>query len=160
MTHPFLRWTAALAFAAALPSVAAQTHECARVTESAARLACYDAAFPPVRDEAALAAAAQARREQALKDFGLDATQLRERAPESERVEQPSRIEASITRVTQRDNGQRVVTLDNGQVWLLTEATSKGLLKEGDRVTVRTAALGSYVLVAPGRATLRARRLN
>lgn len=160
MPHPLLRLTAALALASALPVAFAQSHECARVPEASARLACYDAAFPPVRDEAALAAAAEARREQAVKDFGLDAGQLRERAPESERVELPSRIEASVARVTERGNGQRVVTLDNGQVWLLTEATSKGPLKEGDRVTLRAGALGSYVLVTPGRATLRARRVN
>jgi len=160
VSNPLVRWMAVLALVPACSAVAAQSHDCAKVLDSKERLACYDAAFPPVRDEAAIAAAAAARREQAVQDFGLDATQLRDRAPESERVERPSRVEGTITKLTYRGTGQRVVTLDNGQVWLLTEATSKGPLKEGDRVAVRSAALGSFMLVAPGGAALRARRLH
>jgi len=160
VSYSRVRWLAALALVVASPVALAQGHDCAKVLDPEDRLACYDAAFPPVRDEAAIAAAAAARREKALQEFGLDAMQLRERSAEAAGDELPSRIEASITDVTYRASGQRVVTLDNGQVWLLTEATSKGPLKPGDRIAIRAAALGSFVLVAPGRATLRARRLN
>jgi hypothetical protein len=161
VTHRLPIVLAVLALASALPSHASESagHECARVLDGTERLACYDAAFPPVRDEAALAAAAELRREQARRDFGLDGVQIRERSPEAEREVLPDRIEGRVTKLTYRDSGQRVVTLDNGQVWLLTEATSKGPIKVGDQVAVRKAALGSFVLVSQGGATLRARRV-
>lgn len=148
----------------ALPPVGAgasepQSHRCAVVVEAGARLACYDAAFPPgtgVRIPSGQAGAQHAR---ALADFGLDERQLHARDPEAaERI--PARIEARIASVTRRQTGERVVTLDNGQVWLLTEVSSRGRLDHGDPVVVRKAALGSYMLVTEGRLSLRARRVR
>lgn len=142
--------------AVALASDPLPTHACAAISPAADRLACYDAAFPPLADPAALAAA----REKAVNEFGLSGIQLRERTPEHIRKLSPDRIQASVTRVTMREDGSRVLTLDNGQVWWLTEATSKGPLEIGDQVAIRTAALGSFMLITPSRVPLRARRIN
>ena len=94
----------------------------AAATSASERLACYDAAFPPV----AGAMDAAAERDRALREFGLNKTQLRERDPARMRVVAPDRIEASIARLSVRPTGERVVTLDSGQIWLLTEVTMKG----------------------------------
>ena len=142
---------------AAVPS--AQAHGCTTVTDPAARLACYDAAFPPAAG-ARPGVDTPAAREKALRDFGLNKGQLQVRDPERMREVTPEQIEATITRVVSRPTGERIVTLDGGQVWLLTEVTSKGHLKIGDRVVVRTAALGSYMLLTPRRVPLRARRIQ
>lgn len=130
-----------------------ESHACATVPDPAERLACYDAAFPHGVD-------AQSARDKALLDFGLNKVQLRVRAPEHMRDLSPDRIEATVTHVGYRATGERLVTLDSGQVWLLTEVTSKGQLATGDRVVIREAALGTYMLLTPKRVPLRARRLQ
>lgn len=148
-----------LALAAAAADSPAQSHRCTSVEDPAARLACYDAAFPPAAG-ARLGVDVEARKAQALQDFGLTTVQLRERDPERMRDDSPGQIEGTVTRVASRPNGERLVTLDSGQVWLLTEVTSRGHLKNGDRIVVREAALGSFMLVTPTRVALRARRIQ
>lgn len=150
----------AMSTGAAAAQTTAQTHACATVTDPVKRLACYDAAFPPVAGARSGPVDLQAERDKALREFGLNKVQLRVRDPERMHAVSPDRIEATVTRVGSRPTGQRVVTLDSGQIWLLTEVTSKGHLTSGDRVVVREAALGSYMLVTPSRVSLRARRIK
>lgn len=137
-----------------------QSHPCANTVDPTERLACYDAAFPPGPDILSGAASLEAERKKALEEFGLNRMQLRSQDPERAREIEHDRIEATVARVGQRATGERVITLDNDQVWLLTEATSKGHLSAGDRVVIREAALGSYKLMTPGRVPLRARRIR
>jgi pyruvate/2-oxoglutarate dehydrogenase complex dihydrolipoamide acyltransferase (E2) component len=63
------------------------------------------------------------------------------------------RMEATITDVSSRPHGELVVTLDNGQIWAQKAPDSKMHLKAGDRITIKKASLGSYMLVAAGRST-------
>jgi hypothetical protein len=152
-------FASALACLALLPAVAAaQSHPCASVVDPTERLECYDKAFPPADGVRTAALDREARRQEALRDFGLSKVQKAERDPEQYEVG-PERIEATITKLTYRATGERVVTLDNGQVWLLTEVTDKGWIKPGDRITMKTAALGTFMLDT-GRIVLRARRLQ
>jgi hypothetical protein len=144
-----------------VPACAASAqHPCANVVVAQERLACYDAAFPPVAGARSELQDLAAQREAALRDFGLDKTQLRESEPERMEVLAPGRIQAKIVHVRENGDGRRTVTLDNEQVWLLTEATSRGWLDSGDAITVREAALGSYMLLTPRGIALRARRLR
>ena len=145
-----------LAATCATAAPQAATHACTSITGASERLACYDAAFPPVANAVDLGS----QRERALKEFGLNKSQLRDRDPERMRVVAPDRIEGSVARMSVRPSGERVITLDSGQVWLLTEVTMKGPLQTGDRVTVREAALGSHMLVTPKNVALRARRIQ
>lgn len=136
------------------------SHPCAPVSDATERLACYDNAFPRPSDSAAKPLTDAAARVDALKEFGLSKEQMRQREPERMREITPERIEARVADVVYRPNRERVITLDNGQVWLLTEATSKGHLSAGDAVVVRRAALGSFMLITPSRIPLRARRVE
>jgi hypothetical protein len=138
-------------------SAHAGTHPCAALHDGDARLACYDRAFPPAAGSSSAVDHA-AERERALKDFGLTGRQLNEQDPQRMGERAVDRIEAAVTRISYTAEGKRVVGLDNGQTWLLTEATSRGQLQSGDRVTVRNAALGSFMLVTPRGIALRARR--
>lgn len=147
-------FVAATQAAAAVPQTA--SHACASVAAASDRLACYDAAFPPVPGAVDLAS----EREKALKDFGLNKSQLRDRDPDRMQVLAPDRIEGSVARLSVRPTGERLVTLDSGQVWLLTEVTMKGPLVIGDRVTIREASLGSHMLLTPKHIALRARRIQ
>ncbi|GAB2523387.1 hypothetical protein [Lysobacter humi (ex Lee et al. 2017)] len=133
-------------------------HPCADVRDAGERLACYDRAFPPVAGAAGQVVDVEAQRAQALRDFGLNREQLREKDPARMRELAPGRIEAGVVRVSTTAEGKRVVTLDNGQTWLLTENTSRGDIRSGHRVVVREAALGTFMLVTQGGIALRARR--
>lgn len=133
-------------------------HACADVRDAAERLACYDRAFPPAAGAAGQMVDIEAQRQQAMRDFGLNREQLREKDPVRMRDLAPGRIEAGVVRVSTTGEGKRVVTLDNEQTWLLTENTSRGDLRVGHRVVVREAALGTFMLVTQGGVALRARR--
>ena len=134
-----------------------QSHACAGVIEAQARLACYDEAFPPVPGAKSDGADMEARRRQAVEEFGFSKHQLDERDPDRVLAD-PGRIQAKVASVTERSSGQRLVTLDSGQAWLLTETNWRGRLAAGDSVTVRQAALGTYMLVTSKGIALRARR--
>jgi hypothetical protein len=161
---PSLHALAWILLCSALMTVDAKAHSnahpCTAVPEPTMRLACYDAAFPPAADARKGPVDLEAEREKALRDFGLNKVQLQGRQPEYIRDLTPDRIEAVVARVTSRATGERVVTLDNGQVWLLSEVTSKGWLAEGERVVIREAALGTFMLLTPRRVPLRARRID
>jgi hypothetical protein len=71
----------------------------------------------------------------------------------------PERIEGLIATVVHASGG-RTVTLENGQVWMVTEATSRGPTREGDEVMVRKGVMGNYVLVTASGVGLRVRRVR
>lgn len=162
MTAFLLRSVAitALALAMSGATVAAESHPCASVVDPAERLACYDAAFPPADNVRIGTETAEAQRARALQEFGLSGVQKQAREPKQVRDLRPDRIEATITSIFSNPTGERIVNLDNGQLWLLPEVTSKGRLAKGDLVVIRTAAMGTYMLVTPSRIALRAKRLQ
>ena len=139
--------------------LAAESHPCASVVDPNERLACYDQAFPPAANARA-AETAEAKRVRLTQEFGLSGVQKLAKEPVSEREARPDRIEAAIATIYSSPTGERIVTLDNGQLWMLTEVTSQGHLKTGDKVVVRKAAMGSFMLVTPSRIALRAKRLQ
>lgn len=137
----------------ALPVAAQQaSHACANVGEPAARLACYDQAFPPPPE------VIEAATEQAQADFGFNKPRDTLLNP-GQAVEQadPERIESRVAKVA-HNNGQRVFTLENGQVWTQAESRSSGHVQAGEVVQVRKGMLGTYMLVMPNGVTLRVRR--
>lgn len=141
------------AIAAANASPQEPAHPCASHALPAERLACYDRAFPPRIDTGAVAA-------QAERDFGLSRERQRAKLPEALRPADPDRIRARVAALRPAGNGQRLLTLDNGQAWLLVENSSRGRFDPGDEVVVRKAALGSFMLEASDGANLRARRVR
>lgn len=127
------------------------THACASVAEPARRLACYDQAFPPP-PEAKAEMASQAR-----DAFGLDNGGERLRNPVADSAADPQDIEAVLARLDY--NGSlRTFTLDNGQVWVQTDGVGSGNVKVGEKVRIRKAMLGSYMLVMPSGVALRVKR--
>jgi hypothetical protein len=139
-------------------------HECAAIENASARLACYDRWFtPPVTpaeapeddDGTAVAGPASSPADQ----FGLTRAQIEAREPEHHE-QRLDRIEARVTGIRYPSTGERIITLDNGQVWRQTEATVRGPVREGDLVTIRRGALGSFKLVTPGGASLGVRRIE
>jgi len=149
----------AMAMEASAAGASAQSHPCASIADAAQRLACYDGAFPP-GDTRTGSMDVETEKERGLREFGLNKVQMRALEPDRMRDVLPDRMEASVVRVSTLATGERVVTLDNDQIWRLTEGKSKGQLKSGDPVAIREAAMGTYMLVTPTRIHLRAKRVQ
>jgi hypothetical protein len=140
-------------------------HPCASIVDDAARLACYDQAFGrPVGAGSAKAAAPAAAvavdpAVKAREDFGLSEPQ--KRASEPSQSAAPTSVTGKVVELTRRAvTGEATVTLDNGQVWTELQAFSGVVLRKGDVVTIRSASLGSFLLVTPRNVATRVRRLK
>jgi hypothetical protein len=131
---------------------------CAAEAEDARRLACYDRAVGRSASAPAAAAVVQPDAPPApspAEKFGYRGAIAREeldrRAAEGETLE---RLEATVAELTQQPRGQLIVTLDNGQVWVQ-KAPDALRLRVGDRVAIKSASFGSFLLVAPNNKTTR-----
>lgn len=132
------------------------SHPCAAILPPAERLACYDQAFGAPAAEAQSVATTEKAREL----FGLSGKETQARLPEPMRTPTVDEIEGTITRISVDGRGGRVLTLDNGQVWQITEITSRGPTQVGDVIQVRKGALGSHNLVTAAGIGLKARRVK
>src|SRR2546423_6891408 len=127
---------------------------CAGIVAAEERLACYDALAKPKLPDAQTSPGDAVRPKGSATDtqsFGLSPLQL-PAAPEG-----PKLIKALATRVTVDRAGNVLVSLANGQSWTFNDQDA--LLRPGDSVTIRRAALGSFLLTA-GRRSYRARRVQ
>ena len=139
--------------------------DCVGIDDDRARLACYDralgrvppiGAIAPAAAPAAASAPAAALPAQAEQNFGLSASQ--QRTAEGA----PTEIVATVASVQSHSYvGRWIVTLDSGQVWEQRETTPEARRpRVGDKVTIREATFGSYLLTAPGRGSSRVKRIR
>jgi hypothetical protein len=173
------RWAAILGIPIAVHAAAPSAGEMARCLALAApetRLACYDALAHRWADATPGAAAAEAQAAAANpasttapppaaapaptaasapgdpKNFGL--TLVQQHVADAG----PTAIQARIVQISADHLGHAVIVLDSGQTWKVTD--DDGWLSQGDRVTIKRAALASFLLVAPSNHTYRVRRLE
>jgi hypothetical protein len=157
---------------------------CAAITASDARLVCYDAlahrppekapraaaarpaspapaasATAPAVTAPTTAAAAPAQAPVAAtlnpadpKNFGLSPAQQHttDLGPKS--------IAARISIVSANQAGQTTLVLDSGQTWIVMD--NDGRLAAGDAVTIKRAALGSFLMMSPSNHSYRVRRIK
>jgi hypothetical protein len=146
-------------FAAASGALAADParHPCANEADPATRLACYDRAFgaPAEVPAAKPAAPAPAAKPE---DFGYtDKQRARNASGDSAAT---TSITAVATKIEKLRNGYLAVHLDNGQVWTQTELKSNALIAVGDSISIRRAALGSYLLTTKAGIGTKVRRVR
>jgi hypothetical protein len=124
--------------------------KCAAESDSARRLACFDAEMARL---AALPPAAPPPTPE--EKFGARGDLRRDIEQQGRAGEAPLRkLEATVAAIATRPGGGLVVTLDNGQVWQQLVAGEGFRLKAGEKVTLEPGALGSYFLVGShGRST-------
>lgn len=122
---------------------------CAAMSAENRRLACYDALAADLGLHATARTAPPVVADE--KRFGLSKPlEPVERSPES--------LAAKVVRVSEDSIGNVSVTLDNDQVWQFNDGHS--LLRPGDPVVIKRAALGSFIMTAPGRRAYRVRRIR
>lgn len=136
---PLLTATSLLLACGLAPAQDGALQRCRALTESAARLACYDAIPLPAAGTTAPSAAAP---RQTPQQFGLEAQQAAQT--------QLDAIETSITgRFYGWGPGERI-ELANGQVWQVSD-DSRGVLDVlNPKVRVRRGALGAFFLEFEG----------
>lgn len=168
----------ALAFAvlAGLPAYGASNADdlarCAGITAQDARLACYDALAHRTADTGAAPTRAAAASYPAPlapvpplqpaappapvaedpKNFGLSASQQH---VETVRIKSE---EAHIVSIAHGAPGQATVVLDNGQSWKVLE--DDGWISQGNKVTIKRAALGSFLMHTPSHHTYNVSRID
>jgi hypothetical protein len=138
----------ALPVALAAPATVstADLTRCAGIAAADERLACYDAlaGAGPSRPQAVAPADAKA--------FGLSKP-LPRLTPEG-----PDLIKALVSKVSEDRRGNVYVLLDNGQTWTFNEPDAP--LRPGDSVTIKHAALGSFLMTTPARRSYRVQRMQ
>jgi hypothetical protein len=139
---------------------------CASETDDSRRLACFDAAVARVATSAGPSAPADAGLSakgggtatapvvaapplSKEEKFGLRGELKEEKARQAPELAELKELQAQVTNVAVKPHGQLILTLDNGQVWHEIQANSGIRVKAGDRVTIRSGALGSFSVVAP-----------
>lgn len=167
-------WLLSVAAAAAAAAAAAGAEtlaSCAAIAAADARLACYDALahrpadrIPPAgASKPAVAAAekapaatapvsAAAISAQDPKNFGLSLAQ------QGMAFAGPTSIKARVEAINTGLNGQTYIVLDSGQTWSMGE--NDGWLSKGDAVTIKRAALGAFLLMAPSNHSYHVRRVH
>jgi hypothetical protein len=166
----------ALLSPAAQGAEAAAVPGCAQIAADAERLACYDLLFgSPARTGQAepsfngqavssLAVAAPTTAsavapsvEDERRQFGLSEADKRrnENLPAA-----PDSISVTIESVSRRPTGEQIFRTQEGQTWVEVEPSSRLRVQPGETVTIRKAALGSYVLVTSSRVGAKVKRLN
>lgn len=119
------------------------------------RLACYDLVAGHKS-----ASAPQPETKDATDLFGMADERVRQLAATSLGVEAIDSLTATIVSLRTLADGRWLLDLDNGQQWRQVE-TARLALKPGDRIRIREAALGSFLLQreAGGRG-IRVRRVD
>lgn len=95
-----------------------------------------------------------------MDDFGLTEAAKQARVPEEYREKLPESVSGKVVKVARQPAGEFVLTLDNGQVWTQLQVDLRARVAVGDTVTIRKAALGSYLLVTANRYATRVRRVK
>ena len=146
----------------ARPEILNQLVSCRGLTDSAARLACYDRATEALdsaerQGEVVVVDRAQvtaARRQ--MFGFQLPTITLFE---QGERAEPIGEIETTLTRAGMSGEGRWVFTLADGSVWRQIDTERVSFRNQaGEPVRVRRAAMGSYLLTAGRSRAVRVRR--
>jgi hypothetical protein len=155
----------ALGAAAGMATELADPARCAAITSGSERLACYDAIFggsEPAGDAAAVPAQARRSAPPRLNNeeqFGLSEASRRALEAKAGTPAQES-LSARVKQVRRQPTGHMVVTLENDQVWVQSEVDPRARVEVGDTVTIRKAALGSFLLLTEQRVATRVRRLQ
>ncbi|HIG23662.1 MAG TPA: hypothetical protein EYG02_07265 [Henriciella marina] len=144
-----------------------EVYACADLSDDAARLACYDEAVGRLKSAEETGEAVMVTRsevEEVRRDsFGFSIPSLPNFAAsvfgEGEEIDEVSYPVASVQKTSR---GELYVTLQNGQVWQQTDnkriyySAKRGV----DNATIKSAALGSYMMKLDDGLQFRAKRLK
>lgn len=138
--------------------LSAITH-CRSLTDGADRLRCFDAATLSLAQAGDVAIVRRADVQQNQRRlFGFNASIINPFDSQG-RSEDIQSISATTTSIRDMGRGELIITLDDGSVWRKTDSSSPLLsTRRQYTVTVRRAALGSYIMKVGDNPPFRVRR--
>jgi hypothetical protein len=153
-----------------VPPVLQKVLDCRALTDSAARLACYDAGVTALENARTGGEVAVFDREEVRKTkrglFGFSLSDLpifgtRDKANAEEERDEVKEITAKMKAVSRNSSGGFIVTLEDGARWEQTDSTTLGRSpRVGETVTIKRAALGSYKMSFQTGPSVKARRIG
>lgn len=142
-----------LPLAAAAEEAASPLKACRAEADDERRLACYDREVDRLDD-----AAAKAPEMTAEERFGRSGTMARAEFDRERDETRQGELIATITEIWTRSDGLMVMTLDNGQVWSQNRPDPFFRIRNGDKIKIQAAAMGSYLLSGPSKRSTRVTR--
>lgn len=141
---------------------------CQAIADPGERLACFDRSVPALvearRDRQILVMDREAVRETRRGLFGLNLPAVRifgggddDEGPGSERLDQ---IETTIERASQDARGKWTFVLADGARWQQLDVRRINEPRQGSTITIRQAAMGSFLANVAGQTAIRVRRVN
>lgn len=168
MTAVAMLWTTAPPAVAqdapATPQALEAVYACANQTDQAARLACYDSAVAALRGaqtSGEVVAIDRGNVERMQRDsFGFNLPSLGNLLPQVGHDDNVvDRVETTVARMTLSGTGRTTFRMEDGQVWTQVDPERVYNVRVGDVVTIRRAAMGSFMISSPrGGAGIRVRR--
>jgi hypothetical protein len=138
--------------------------DCRKLTDDAARLACYDQAAAAFDQAEAKGDVVVVDREQARKvrrqafGFTIPSISIFEKSETTEEVDNATGVVASAR---QDANGHWIIKLEDGAVWAQVDANELFKTpKPGMPVKIRKASLGSYLMSVDNQGSFRAHRVE
>ena len=135
--------------------------DCKPLTDSAARLACYDqkveAMATAIRDRQLVVADRETMREARRGLFGISLPRLRLFGGDDD-TEEIKQIESAINAVRSAGDGMAIFMLADGSRWKQTEGRDV-FAKAGDEIKIKRTAMGGYMANVDGQAAVRVMRL-
>lgn len=160
-------WAAPIAAAqdaVTTPAALEAVYGCANETDEARRLACYDSAVAALRGAQTsgdVVAIDRGNVERMQRDsFGFNLPSIANLIPQIGHEDNVvDRLEATVERMSLGASGRSTFYMADGQVWTQVDAERVYNVRAGDTVTIRRAALGSFMISSPrGGAGIRVRR--
>lgn len=147
------------------PEVVNKVFACKDITESQARLECYDSSVDDLlkaTDANEIVVADQAQIKEAKRGlFGLRLPNLKIFGNGNDGDDADTKITANIVRVGKQGRRKWIMVLDNGARWVQTD--TKRLSRDprkGSEIVIRNAAAGSFLANIDGQTAIRVRRIN
>ncbi|MEA3002088.1 MAG: hypothetical protein QOH81_876 [Sphingomonadales bacterium] len=137
--------------------------KCRAIAEDAARLRCFDQASGALEQAAArrdvvIIDRAQVRQTKRTL-FGLELPRLPFFGGGDDKAEEVTQIDGVIGSAFQNGNGKWVVRLEEGGTWAQTDDSPVAIWpKAGQKVVIKRAAMGSYMMRINGQPGVRAKR--
>ena len=145
------------------PELLNRLTDCRAMTDSTARLSCYDTAVEALdaaerQGEVVVVDRAQVR-ESRRALFGVDLPSLPAFGRESAAEDEVSSVETTLTRASRGGDGKWVFRLSDGSTWRQIDSETVFFPnREGTEVRVRRAALGSFMMTVGSSRAVRVRR--
>ena len=147
------------------PAIYTDMIACKNIADPTARLACFDEKVTALQTAQSSNQVVIAEREQVREarrgQFGLTLPRIKLFDGDGDEGDEIAEIESTIKSARTIRSGKWVISLEDGAVWLQTDSPRSSMRdpKSGDSITIKRAALGSYMAKVNGGRAFKVKRV-